>query len=248
MSLQIKHITKSFGAHKVLIDVSFILNAGTVSVLMGTNGSGKTTLFNIISRFLTQDKGEVWIGGINLMRLPSYKINCLGIARTFQDMRLIENLSVKENVQLAFANQKGEKWWRNILPNKTVKQEQQDNAEKTNAILKMCFIDDVAENKASEISYGQQKLLNLACCIANDAKVLLLDEPVAGVNPMYRERLAKLIIQLKEQDKTILIIEHNADFIEAVADKILFLHNGRIQEFKDYKTLRESASVKNAFV
>ncbi len=246
--MEVKHIAKSFGAHKVLQEVSFMLKAGTISVLMGTNGSGKTTLFNIISGFLPQDKGEVWFGKSNISRLPSYKINRLGVTRTFQDMRLIENLSVKENVQLAFANQKGEKWWKNILPNKIVKQEQQDNAGKAEHILKMCFIDEVANNKAFEISYGQQKLLNLACCIANNAKVLLLDEPAAGVNPLYRERLAEVIIQLKKQGKTFLIIEHNTDFIEAVADKILFLNNGHIQEFENYTALKENEKVKEAFV
>ncbi len=246
--LKTEHVSKSFGNNEVLKDISFSLEQGTISVLMGTNGSGKTTLFNIISGFLQADNGKVYIEDKHLNNLKTYEINRLGITRTFQDMRLIGDLSVRENIMLAFTNQQGEKWWKYIIPNQKIKQEQLQNKQQTAEILKMCFIDDVAESKASEISYGQQKLLNLACCIANNPKVLLLDEPVAGVNPLYRERLSEIITQLKEQGKTLLIIEHNTDFIEKVADKILFLNNGYIQEFKNYTALRENENVKNAFV
>ncbi len=248
MKLEVKNIKKSFGAHQVLQGVSFAIKPATITVLMGTNGSGKTTLFNIISGFLQADNGEVYIENNKLTNLKTYKINRLGITRTFQDMRLIGDLSVKENIMLAFPKQQGEKWWKNIVPGQKIKQEQLQNKQDTAKILKSCFIDDVAANKASEISYGQQKLLNLACCIANNPNVLLLDEPVAGVNPVYRERLSEIIIQLKKQGKTLLIIEHNTDFIEKVADKILFLNDGFIQEFESYKVLRENENVKNAFV
>ncbi len=248
MLLEVKHISKSFGDNNVLKDVSFSLEKGSISVLMGTNGSGKTTLFNIISGFLQADNGEVYIENNKLNSLKAHEINRLGITRTFQDMRLIGDLSVMENVMLAFTNQKGEKWWKNIVPNQAIKQEQLHNEQRAIEILKMCFINDIADSKASEISYGQQKLLNLACCIANNPKVLLLDEPVAGVNPLYRERLSEVITQLKEQGKTLLIIEHNTDFIEKVADKILFLNDGYIREFENYTILKENENVKNAFV
>ncbi len=246
--LDIRNISKSFGDNKILKNVSFSLDIGTISVLIGTNGSGKTTLFNIISGFLKQDEGEVWLRKQNLTGLHSYKINHLGVNRTFQDMRLIGELSVKENVLLAFTNQQGEKWYRNIFPNKKIKEEQLKNEQEANTILNMCFIDNVAESKASDISYGQQKLLNLACCIANNPKVLLLDEPVAGVNPVYRKRLSRVVVELKKQGNTLLIIEHNTDFIEAVADKILFLNNMQVQEFENYNMLRKNEKVKNAFV
>lgn len=248
MKLSLEHISKSFGDNKVLQDISFTIKKGSITILMGTNGSGKTTLFNIISGFLKQDGGEVWIDKKNTNRLPHYKMNRLGISRTFQDMRLIGDLTVKENVMLAFTKQQGEKWWKSLLPNIKVKHEQQQNAQRAEEILKMCFINDIASSKASEISYGQQKLLNLACCIANDAQILLLDEPVAGVNPAYRDQLVHIILQLKKQNKALLIIEHNTDFIQAVADKILFLNNGYVQEFENYTILRSNENVKNAFV
>lgn len=248
MKLKVKHIAKSFGDNKVLQDVSFSLDAGKVAVLMGTNGSGKTTLFNILSGFLQQDAGELWINKLNISQLSSHEINLLGLSRSFQDMRLIGDLSVTENILFAFSGQQGEKWWKTILPNTKIRQEQQQNLQEANRIMKMCFIEDIADSRASDISYGQQKLLNLACCMANNAKVLLLDEPVAGVNPAYRELLAKLIIELKKQDKSILVIEHNTDFIEAVADRILFLNNGRLSEFDSYAQMKENEIVKEAVV
>lgn len=247
LTLTISHIAKSFGDNQVLTDVSFELHKGQIAVLMGANGSGKTTLFNIISGFLKQDKGEVSINGKIINKTAAYKINRLGITRTFQDMRLIGNLSVKENLMLAFPQQEGEKWWKTLLPNKGIKHEQAENSQKADEILKTCFIDDISDSKADEISYGQQKLLNLACCMANEPQFLLLDEPVAGVNMAFREKLTEVIRKLKA-DKALLIIEHNTDFIETVADRIFFLNNGRITGFENYETLRQNPEVQNAYI
>jgi len=248
LTLKVQHIAKSYGEKQVLKDVSFELQKGTVTVLMGTNGSGKTTLFNIVSGFLKQDKGEILLDGKTINQTEPYQINQLGISRTFQDMRLIGKLTAKENVLLAFPKQKGENWWNVILPNKKVKQEQETNQQKAEELLKTCFIDDVADHKANEISYGQQKLLNLACCMANNTYVILLDEPVAGVNPVYRDRLTTIIQQLKQQGKAILIIEHNTDFIEQVADEILFLNDGTLTLFDNYETLKNNPQVQEAYI
>lgn len=246
--LLVKNLKKSFGENVVLKDVSFELKKGEVKVLMGTNGSGKTTMFNIISGFLKADSGEVLLNNENLFKYSPFEINKKGINRTFQDMRLIGELTVLENVLLAFKGQEGEKWWKTVFPLKKIKQEQKTNNSKANDILKTCFIDDVAESKAGEISYGQQKLLNLACCMANNPDILLLDEPVASVNIAYREKLSQVIQQLKAQDKALLIIEHNTDFIETIADRILFLNEGVISEFESYDAFKQDENVKNAYV
>ncbi len=248
MELTVKDIKKSYGEHEVLRDVSFTVSDGSVSVLMGTNGSGKTTLFNIISGFVRQDAGDILLDEDSINKLRPYQRKRSGIGRTFQDMRLIGDLSVKENVMLAFPEQQGEKWWKVFLPNKRVKEEQKNNSIQTDQLLRECFIDDITENKANEISYGQQKLLNLACCMASGASVLLLDEPAAGVNPVFREKLVSVVKRLKEQGKALLVIEHNSDFIEAVADEILFLHNGMVQRYGSYQEFRESPEVLNAYV
>lgn len=128
------------------------------------------------------------------------------------------------------------------------REEENKLIQKANEILKTCFIEDVSDSLAGQISYGQQKLLNLACCLASDAPILLLDEPVAGVNPKYRDLLAQVIIGLRNSGKALLIIEHNQDFIELVADKILFLNGGKISEYASYKAFRENEIVQNAYV
>lgn len=130
MKLNVRHIKKSFGEHNVLQDVSFSVSEGEVSVLMGTNGSGKTTLFNIVSGFIRQDRGDILLDEEPIEDLKPYQRKRRGIGRTFQDMRLVGELTVKENVMLAFPEQEGEKWWRVLLPSKQVKQEQTSNAQR----------------------------------------------------------------------------------------------------------------------
>lgn len=248
MKLEIKHIAKSFGENQILKDISFEMEQGKVYVLMGTNGSGKTTLFNILTGFLKPESGNILFNNKNILNEDPHLINTNGISRTFQDLRLIEELSVKENVMLSFKNQEGEKWWKALLPKNNYKIEQTENTNRTNEILQETFISEIADQNAGEISYGQQKLLTLACCIANNSELLLLDEPVAGINLIYREKLITVINNLKEKGKTFIIIEHNADFITEIANKILFLNSGKIKEYENYSAMRKDEQVKDAFV
>lgn len=248
MELVASNIEKSFGNNMVLADVSLELSAGKISVLMGTNGAGKTTLLNILSGFMKPDSGSIYLNGRELSGLPPHEIALRGIRRTFQDMRLIEDMSVLENVLLAFPGQQGEKWWKTLIPSSRIEAEQQTHVQLAESLLESCFLTDVIDHKASDVSYGQQKLLNLACCLASGAPVLLLDEPVAGVNAHYRDQLSTVIKQQKQEGKSLLIIEHNSDFIEAVADEILFLNKGLLRQFPSYASFRNDDSVKNAYV
>lgn len=246
--LAVRGINKSYGERKILENLSFNIQGGSIVVLMGTNGAGKTTLFNILSGFLKQDSGTVLFKGISIDRLDPYKVARMGMGRSFQDLRLVSRLSVKDNLMLAFTGQSGENWWNTFFPRRKDMEEQRQNSTKAIEILKMCFIDDVADCYADEISYGQQKLLNLACCIAEGSDLLLLDEPVAGVNMSFREKIADVIMLLKQSGKTLLIIEHNSDFIQSVADRIIFLHDGTISTFDSYQLFSNDEFVKNAYV
>lgn len=248
MSLKVSHIAKSFGNNEVLSDVSLELPESHIAILMGTNGAGKTTLLNIMSGFMKPERGKISINDYQITLDSPCRFHKLGVGRTFQDMRLIGNMTVFENVMLAFPMQEGEKWWKTFLPNKKVKMEQEKNCHKANEILSLCFINDVAQNKASEISYGEQKLLNLACCMASGTSIWLLDEPVAGVNPVYREKLSEIIKQQKKKGKSLLIIEHSSDFITEVADEILFLNKGIVKSYPSYDIFKKDSNVKNAYV
>ena len=246
--LELKNIYKSFGEREILSGVNLKLEKGNVSTLMGANGSGKTTLFNIITNFLKADEGTVFFKGKRIDNLSPVTINSLGITRTFQNLRLIEGLTVSENILLAFKGNKGEKIWNALLPEVFLKKQKTYFNKRAKEIIRKVFLDDVAESKAGEISYGQQKLLTLGCCLANEADLLLLDEPVAGINPDYLGKIITLIKDIKEEGKTVLLIEHNADFIEAVSDKLFFLTDGTISTFDDYNQLRNSPKAQEAYL
>ena len=174
-----------------------------IYALMGSNGAGKTTLFNLISGFIKLRSGEIFFSDKNLTQLQPYKINRQGIGRTFQDLRLITKLSVKENIVLAMQQNPTDNWLNAMLPENFQRRTNAALQKKADEIVDQFFLSDVKDSLAAEISYGQQKLLSLACCVANGATLLLLDEAVAGIQPEYRIKIAMLIKQLKEQGKTI---------------------------------------------
>jgi len=249
MKLELKHISFSFIPEKqILNDLSLTLEENSIYAMMGSNGAGKTTLFNLISGFIKPQSGEVFFEGKNLTRQQPYKINRLGIGRTFQNLRLITKLSVKENIILAIQHNPTDNWLKAMLPRCIDNATVQNLDTKANEIIEQFFLNDVRNSAAAEISYGQQKLLSLGCCIANGASLLMLDEVVAGIQPEFRIKIAKLLKQLKEQGKTIFFIEHNTDFIADITDKIFFLHDGNISTFEDIESLRKNKQVMDTYI
>ena len=206
--LELRNIYKSFGDVRVLNGVNIHLEKGFVYTLKGGNGSGKTTLINIISGFLKPDKGTIELKGEKIIRFLPYRVNRKGIGRTFQDLRLATQMTVYENIILALEKKKF------TYPDK----EQQKQADK---ILETVSLTEKRNELAGEISYGQQKLLTIGCCIANDADLLLIDEPVAGIDPDNRFKIIQLINQLKQKGKTILQIEHHPEYIAETSDYVI---------------------------
>ena len=200
----------------VLSNVNLSINKGHIYTLTGGNGSGKTTLLNIISGFILPTKGSLSFKGRNLIGLTPYKINRLGIGRTFQDLRLAMQMTVKENVIMAF-----EKKMFGRLSSK-----QLFNVDE---ILEKMSLANKANEPAGEISYGQQKLLTLACLLANDADLLLIDEPVAGIDRSNFIKIVDIILELKQLGKTIIQIEHHQEYIAATSDVILHMEKGKIE-------------------
>jgi len=246
--LRITNIQKSFGDRAILSGLNLEFGAGKVNSLMGANGSGKTTLFNILTGFLRADKGDIYFKEKNISNCTPIEINDFGITRTFQNLRLIKGLTVKENILLSFKGNKGENIINAFLPRVMLKEYYDSLNETAWKIIEQVYLTDVAENKAEEISYGQQKLLTLGCGLANEAQLFLLDEPVAGINPDYREKIVALLKDIKNDGITIFLIEHNADFISAVSDKIYFLSNGKISEFESYEDLKSDSLVQEAYL
>lgn len=246
--LRISNISKSFGDQKVLRDLDIQFDDGLIYTIIGSNGTGKTTLFNLITGFLKPDSGEITFNNHSLINLSPVKINTKGITRTFQDLRLITSLSVKENILLAFKNNPGEKIYNAILPSDFFKKEYLKFSKKADEILDKVHLRDLSNELAGNISYGQQKLLTIGCCIANDADLLLLDEPVAGIDKDNYIRIYNLLIELRKEGKTIVQIEHNYEFIEGLSDGIYFLHSGKATFFEDYDSFKGSDLVKELYL
>lgn len=243
--LTITGICIAFGNCVVLDDVSLSLDRGVITCLLGGNGCGKTTLFNIISGFLRPDSGSLRFGNVELTHCAPYSIARSGIARTFQDLRLIGKLTVFENLLLASPSHPGERFFHALMPKHMQRKRDTDDCSAAKALLAEYFLADVADQPASEISIGQQKLLTLACCAAMDAPLLLLDEPVAGISPEYRDCIVNRLDNFRAAGKTILLIEHQWDFLERTGDVFLYLQGGRLHRFSNLAALRAASVIHN---
>lgn len=236
--ISVKDLSFGFPGRALLDNVSFDLKAGSVTCLLGGNGSGKTTLFNLLSGFLKPEQGSVHLAGVQLDGLPPFQISRLGLSRTFQDLRLIGKLTVAENVRLALPNQPGEQLGAALLRTASVTKFDQKADQQVQALLADYFLTNAAGQLASEISYGQQKLLTLACCAAMDARVVLLDEPVAGISPEYSLKIVEIVRRLKASGKAVLLIEHQADFLEKVGERFFELEAGQLYAFRSLDEVR----------
>ncbi len=224
---QCNSLGKSFDGIHALVDVNLKLPASGIVAIIGPNGAGKTTLLNVLTGFVRPDAGKAFLGERELTHLPAHKIARLGIARTFQDLRLISQVSVLENVMLSRPDQKGERLL-SALFRFGVAAEEKRNGEEAMRWLKFVGLDGVKNELAGELSYGQQKLLTLACCLATDARILLLDEPVAGVHPDMAERVLGLLRQLREMGKLVVFIEHDISSVRQVADLVVVMDEGKV--------------------
>ena len=224
--LEIEDLNKSFDGVKALADFSCSLEQGTILGLIGSNGAGKTTLFNVITGFIPAESGRISLRGIDLHKKPAYKIANLGIARTFQDLRLIRQLSVLENVLLSLRNQLGENLGNVFFRFKTTSEQEIENRKRSIVMLEDVGLVDKLDDSASDLSYGQQKLLSLVCCLASGADILLLDEPIAGIAPVMIEKILSIIRDLPKQGKSVVIIEHNLEAVMQVCERVIFMDAG----------------------
>ena len=225
--LKIQSVSKSFDGLKAVDDFSCDLSKGEIISLIGPNGAGKTTLFNIITGFLNSDNGSIFLNDSDLNGFQPYKISRKGISRTFQDLRLITQITLLENVMLFNNNGIGEKLSNIFFRNKKIKLIEVENTKKASSLLEFVGLKEAANEKAGNISYGQQKLLSLACCLSSEPAILLLDEPVSGVQPAMIDKIFSILKELKKQGKTIFLIEHDINFVSGISDRIIVMDEGK---------------------
>jgi ABC-type branched-subunit amino acid transport system ATPase component len=197
----------------------------SITALIGPNGAGKTTVFNMITGLIHHDAGSVVYKGRSLLGRRPHQIANLGITRTFQLIRLFPKLTVLENLLLA-EKKSGESLLNTLFRPGQVKRESHKKARQCMAHLKLVGMESKAHVNAEDLSYGQQKLVEIARVLATGADLILLDEPVAGVNPTMKEHIKKVLFRLKKEGKTILIIEHDMHFVRDVCEKVIVLDAG----------------------
>jgi len=226
--LELKGVTKKFGGVTAINDTTFTVNTKEIYGLIGPNGAGKTTMFNIITGNYEATEGEVLFRTESLNGLKPHTIVRRGIARTFQNIRLFQSMSVMDNVLIGFDFQAKYTYLESIFRFPRFFGEERRIRKRAMEILDYFGIADFAETKATDLSYGQQRKVEIARALATNPAMLLLDEPAAGMNPAETKELADLIKSAREDfDLTVLLIEHDMQFVNQLCDKVLVLDYGK---------------------
>jgi len=226
--LKIEHVSKSFGALTAVNNVSFRLGDTTISGLIGPNGSGKTTLFHLITGFYKLDAGNIHFGDRKINGLPPHIISREGIVRTFQHTRVLPVLSTLDNLIAAAPRQLGENIFPLFFRPAKVAEEEAQNSEKALSILETVGLAKLQSLPAGELSYGQQKLLEIGRVLMAEPKLIILDEPTAGINPTLIRHLVKILRKLSDQSVKIFLIEHNMPLVAELCEKIFVMDSGSL--------------------
>lgn len=216
--LEVKNIYKSFGGVDAIQDFSIVANAGEIHGIIGPNGAGKTTIFNTISGVYSPDKGQVFLNGQDITKMEQHKITRMGMGRTFQNIRLFKGLTVEENVMCAFDPQSKYSILGGLLPTPTRRAEEKRGRELCEKYLQIVGMQDYLHERPENLSYGMQRRVEIARALMCEPKILLLDEPAAGLNPTEVGELTELIQRIsKEIGFGILLIEHRLELVMSIS-------------------------------
>ncbi len=235
--LNIQNLNKSFDGVAPVKDVSFAVSKQSITLITGENGAGKTTLFNLITGLEKPTKGKITFNGNNITGKSALEIAKHGIIRLYQQPRLFKNLLVWENLVSATHQNAGNSFLKLIFKPKTAKQEDETLEQKALDLLTKFDLQDLSNKTAGELSYGQQKLISFCMIAMNGTQLALLDEPFAGLNPQTIERFSNMILQMRSEGITFLIIEHNINEVLKVADGHIEMKDGKIKTINDIATV-----------
>lgn len=238
--LEIKGVTVSFDGFVALSNVDFSVKPGEVRILMGPNGAGKSTLMDTVIGKVRADSGQIFFQGKDISRTPEYLINALGICRKFQTPGVLENLTVKENLELAARKNKG--FW-GSLKSKLVPEEQK----RVEDILRKIRLQDRADMQARHLAHGEKQWLEIGMVLSANPPLIMLDEPTAGMTVQETALTAELIKELA-RDHTIIVIDHDMTFIELLKADVSVLHMGKMLCEGDLETIRNNAEVQSVYL
>ena len=247
-ALQCEGIRKAFGGHTAVDGATFSVPRGKISALIGPNGAGKTTVVSIMSGALPSDAGTVMIGGVDATGWPSHKVARLGLIRTFQLSRELGGLTVLENLLVTPASQAGESLFNIYFRPRLVRREERANVARALDILNTYGLYELRDNWARELSGGQKRLLELARAVMARPRLLLLDEPMAGINPALIDQIGEHILGLKTSGVSVLMVEHNLAVVERICDHVLVLAEGRTLAAGRMSELRDNTDVVRAYL
>ena len=226
--LEVTNLKKSFGGIKAVDVQSLNLNRNELTSIIGPNGAGKTTFFDLISGFQDSDEGKVYLNKKNITRSQPYSIARLGMIRTFQLTKVFDRMTVLENMMFSASSVNNDSFMKSLIRLPSQKTIEKNIKEKSFEIMKDLNIDHMANSYARELSGGQKKLLELGRSIVNDPDILLLDEPLAGVNPKLAEEILQIILNLSEKGISILMVEHNIEAVMKISQRVIVLAEGMV--------------------
>jgi branched-chain amino acid transport system ATP-binding protein len=241
--LKVAGLKKSYGAIRAVDGVSFEVMPGEIFGVIGPNGSGKTTMFNSVLGQITPDEGRIELGGHDITGKSPMQLNQLGVGRTFQTLQVFGKMSVRDNLLVAAQEHRGTLWSRMFAPGDS------GLGAKADALIDQFRIRQVAHKKAGELSYGQQKLVDIAMAFMSEPDLVLLDEPCAGVNPSLVGGISTLLKELNATRKgSFVVIEHNMDFVMDLCHRILVMVEGRVMAVGTPAEIRGNKDVLDAYL
>lgn len=247
--LRAEAVSKRFGGLRAVDQVSLDVRRGSLTGIIGPNGAGKSTFFNLLAGFYKPDEGRITFEGRDITRMPAYRRARVGIARTFQLTRALSRMTVLENLMLAPDGQLGEHVWAPLVAMPTVLAQEEKLVAKADEMLAFFEMTRVRDDYAGSLSGGQKKLLELARALMRDPTLVLLDEPMAGVNPTLARKLMDKIEQLRvERGITFLLVEHDLETVFSRCDPIMVMANGKELAKGDTRAIRSNQEVIDAYL
>lgn len=227
--LQIENLSKSFEGLRLFDNVNITLQQGTINSLFGGNGSGKTTFFNLIGGYEKPDAGEIHFNGMTIKYHNEFSIAKAGIGKMWQEPSVFPNHTVMQNLLVCDKTHPGEYFLNYFFKPKSIRKKENELKKKAMHILQRFKLGDKSEQVAGGLSLGERKLLSISMLLMNDARLLLLDEPFSAVNPDTIEKISNALVELKEEGKTIFMIEHKVKFAKAISDQCFKIENLKIE-------------------